>query len=851
MAPSDEVSGLRLAAAERLLASVGNPALERLAELASRLLDAAAAQVSLIGSEQVVGAAAGGAVGSTGERSPAHDSVCTVTARLGEPLIVTDASADDRLQDLGAVSDGRVRAYLGVPLVGKDGHVVGAMCVFDPQVRAWSTDDVLVLRDLAAAAVAELELSALAVEYEADRVRWQLAVTAAGIGSFDWDLVTGRLEFDDQLHALFGVSRADFGGTIAAFEACLHPDDRGRVAKAITRAIDGCTEYRADYRVVRPDGTTCWVRARGSALPGPDGTAVRMLGAAYDTTAEREADDRLSRVLESMASAFFLLDDDWRFTYVNAEAERVLGRPRGELLGGVLWDLFPFAVGSSFEEHYRGAVATGEPRTFEAYYPPPLDAWFEVRAWPGPDGLSVYFHDITARHDAEQQRAEASALAEKTRQRLELLSTVSADLSSTLDTEYAVGRLARHLVRDFGSWCLVTLRDEQRHLRDIAGWHADPALRPVVARYAQLRLGALAPGSFLHQALRTGEPVVVPGATDAISGVLSGEARDVLRSLAPRTGYVVPMRARGRTVGAVTLFLDDAHAEDLAPEDLSLLVQVADRAGLALDTAQHYQSQRKMAETLQRALLSAPAEPDDLSVVVRYVPAAEAAQVGGDWYDAFVQPAGSTVLVIGDVMGHDRHAAAAMSQVRTLLRGIAVTTGGPPRAVVGALDRALETLGVEAMATAVVMRLEQNAGERAAGTTRLRWTNAGHLAPLLVDPDGAVRELAAAEPELVLGVSSGTVRTDAEVVVPRGSTVLLYTDGLVERRGEHLQDGIDRLVGLVAELVPEARARVADDPDRVLDPVHLADALLARVGEDGAPDDDIALLVVHLATQHD
>ena len=746
----------------------------------------------------------------------------------------------------GVAPADRVRAYLGVPLLGRDGHVVGALCVYDGEARAWSEDDVLVLSDLAASAVAELELSALSVEYEADRARWQLAVTAGGVGTFDWDLASGRLDWDDQLLRIFGLERDGFTGTIEAFDAGVHPDDLPRVHAALDRAIADCDEYTAEYRVRRPDGTSRWVQARGMALPGPDGAAARVLGAAYDTTDSRQADARIARVLETMSTAFFLLDDRWRFTYVNAEAERVLGRTRDELLGGEVWALFPLAIGSPFEEHYRGAVASGAPRSFEAYYPPPLDGWYEVRAFPGPDGLSVYFHDITDRRHAEEQRLAASALADAATHRLAVLATVSDDLSSTLDTEYAVGRLARHLVRGFGSWCLVTLWDDQRQLQDIAGWHAEPHLRPTVARYAQLRLASLAPASYLHRALHDGELVTVEDATERIAPLLSGEAREVLRSLAPRRAHVVPMRARGRTVGAISLFLDDAHA-DLGPEDLALLVQVADRAGVALDNARLFEGQRRMAETLQRALLTAPAQPDDLDVVVRYVPAAEVAQVGGDWYDAFVQPGGATVLVIGDVMGHDRHAAAAMSQVRTLLRGIAATSGETPAEVLSALDTTLDTLRVDAMASAVVLRLEQDDEDRAAGRTTVRWANAGHLPPLLVDPSGTVRELRAGDPELVLGVTAGGPRTDATVTVPRGSTVVLYTDGLVEQRGEHLQDGIDRLAELVASLVPEARERATGGA--VLDAGYLADAVLSRGAAGEAPEDDIALLVVHLRPQ--
>ena len=116
----------------------------------------------------------------------------------------------------------------------------------------------------------------------------------------------------------------------------------------------------------------------------------------------------MGRVLESMSSAFFQLDREWRFAYVNSEAERLLGATRVHLIGASIWDAFPAAVGGAFEDNYRGAVASGEPVTFEAWYPPPLNAWYEVRAWPSPEGLAVYFVDITARREAEEGLREAN-----------------------------------------------------------------------------------------------------------------------------------------------------------------------------------------------------------------------------------------------------------------------------------------------------------------------------------------------------------------------------------------------------------------------------------------------------------
>ncbi len=692
---------------------------------------------------------------------------------------------------------------------------------------------------------AQAALAALTARYETDRLRWQLAVSAGGVGSFDWDLTTGRLDWDDQLLEIFGVSREEFGSTIEAFQALVHPDDVPRVQEALAAAIENASSYVAEYRAVRGDGTIRWVKARGLVLAGPDGRAVRLLGAAYDTTNEHDAEARVDRVLETMPGAFFLLDDEWRFSYVNSATQQLLGMPRDELLGAVMWDLFPKAAGTEFAENYRGAAADGKPRAFEAYSPT-LRRWFEALAWPGPDGLSVYLDDVTARHAAQEEARAAHELAQASSRRLALLAAVSDDLSSTLETEEAVRRLAGHIVPAFGTWCLVTMSEDHRQLRDIAAWHQDPALRETVTTYASLRINALSADSYLFRALRTGEPVIVPDATESISRVLTGSARDVLRELAPRTAYAVPMRARERTVGAITLFLDEDNP-DLAPEDVTLLVQLADRAGMALDNARLYQGQRDIAVGLQRSLLAAPAQPDDLDVVVRYVAAAEAAQVGGDWYDAFVQPCGHTVVAIGDVMGHDTPAAAAMSQLRTLLRGIAHTSDGAPAKVLSDLDSATSALRIDAMATAVLMRLEQSDEQRARGTTTLRWTNAGHPPPVLIAADGTVSLLESRPYELVLGLDPTTTRTDHTLEVPHGSTVVLYTDGLVERRGENLRASIDGLLAAVRDALPLAEPPAGSVS--LLDVERLVDELLERLTPGGAPDDDVALLVVHLKPQ--
>ena len=840
-----------VAAAARLVPDVpGQPSLDRLAALAARLLGSPSAQISLLTDVQTIAGGAGLAPGSVGARSPRSESLCAVTARSGEPLVVADAGTDDRVAGLPPVTSGAVGSYLGVPLLDATGGTVGALCVFDPSPRTWSGTDVSLLEELAAATVAELELSALAVEFDTVRVRLGLALEAAGMGSFDLDVDTGHLAWDERLVEMFGYDTASFDHTLDAFNARVHPEDRPQVTRALQATIDTGGELDIDYRIVRPDGVTRWISARGRALLGEDRRTVRVLGAAYDTTEKRDAALRVSRVLETMPAAFYSLDRAWRFSYVNAQAEEMLGRTRSELLGGDVWELFPDAVGSDFETAYRSAMTTGEEVVFEAYYPPPLDRWYELLAWPGPDGLSVYFHDSTERRAAREQAERDQKAAEEARQdaersreeaeeaaaRIDLLGEVSVLFASELDPEIAVSRLARQVIPALGDWCLVSVLTDRDELRDIGAWHVDPAQQATLEAYSTVRLAALSDASFVAQALRTGRVAVVPApATDALREVLApGEARDLLTVLAPEHGVIIPMVARGRTLGLLSVFSGPKRGP-MNVIDLATAGEVARRAALGLDTARLYRQQRDLAEVLQRSMLTAPPEPDHMQVVVRYVPAAEAAQVGGDWYDAFMQPDGATMVSIGDVVGHDTAAAAAMGQVRSLLRGIAFTSGASPAAVLTRLDEAIVGLQVGTTATAVVARIEQDVEQRDNGTTSVRWSNAGHPPPMVLQPDGTVDVLDDTDPDLLLGIDPSVPRAESVVTLDRGATVLFYTDGLVERRTEDIDAGLTRLRNCLAAVGK-------------LDLDEMCDELLARMLP-REPEDDVALVVLRLNPQ--
>ncbi|GAB3598065.1 hypothetical protein GCM10027446_27440 [Angustibacter peucedani] len=247
-------------------------------------------------------------------------------------------------------------------------------------------------------------------------------------------------------------------------------------------------------------------------------------------------------------------------------------------------------------------------------------------------------------------------------------------------------------------------------------------------------------------------------------------------------------------------------------------------------------SSRLLSESLQRSLLTDPVQPEHLQLVVRYQPAAREAYVGGDWYDAFQVGGGDTLIVIGDVAGHDRLATAAMAQVRGVLRGVAHSLDSTPAEVLGGLDRAMQDLGVDALATAVLARVECPDDDCAGSARRLlRWSNAGHPPPVLLHPDGRA-ELLRREPELLLGVQPSTARTDHVLELEPGATVLLYTDGLVERRGEPLGTGLEWLNHRVQSLA-------------ALPLDALLDALLAELPTD--VEDDVALLAVRVESADD
>lgn len=280
-----------------------------------------------------------------------------------------------------------------------------------------------------------------------------------------------------------------------------------------------------------------------------------------------------------------------------------------------------------------------------------------------------------------------------------------------------------------------------------------------------------------------------------------------------------------RSLAYGNLYVSDRRDGQLFDErDESMLVALAGAAGLAIDQARLFGEVRSQAEDFQRLLL--PQLPDlrPIEAAALYQPP-PGGRLGGDWYDAVRLPEDTCAVVIGDVCGHSMKAAAEMSNIRSMLRALLLEPHGAPGAVLTRLDRALEATAGTTFATACLVLLQP-----AGIGWRVRWSTAGHPAPLLLMPGEPARYLDA-EPGLPLGVDPGVPRPDQHHRLPGGSTLVFFTDGLVEHRGYHIDEGLATLARLAT--------RHADQP-----PERLCQALAD--GRPGYGSDDTAIMALRL-----
>jgi sigma-B regulation protein RsbU (phosphoserine phosphatase) len=415
--------------------------------------------------------------------------------------------------------------------------------------------------------------------------------------------------------------------------------------------------------------------------------------------------------------------------------------------------------------------------------------------------------------------------------RLVLLAEVSDTLIRTLDTGQSADHLARLVVPHLADWATVTVLAEDGADQLTGRAHRDPDRLGDLDAYLSGRTAGVRGQTALAAALGSGQPLRLAGANVArVRDAAGPRVQAAFDRLDATSAVIVPLAAHGNVFGALSL-VNTGVRPPLTDAEVALAEEVARRGSLALDNARLYTRQLQVAETLQRSLLTPPPQTQRLEIAVRYRPAGRHTLVGGDFYDAFTQPDGSTVLVVGDVTGHSVEAAAAMSQLRSTVRTLACDRPGSPADTLSRTDAVLTMTAFGTLATVLVADLDQTPSP--AGGLRLRWSSAGHLPLVLLTADGRVRTLDT-PPERLLGTGAPAARTDHVTELRPGDTVLLYTDGLVEQRHDGRRSGIDEGVGRL-------RAELAELGGVPLE--QLCDDLLRRLLP-GPADDDVALLAV-------
>jgi PAS domain S-box-containing protein len=410
-------------------------------------------------------------------------------------------------------------------------------------------------------------------------------------------------------------------------------------------------------------------------------------------------------------------------------------------------------------------------------------------------------------------------------ERLSLLADTGAALSNASDLEEGLRHVGRILTGRLADWCAVDLFSEDAGLERICLVRRGPR-GPWSGEYE----GRLPPVSEsargpLARVLRGAGPLLLAGEPppSQVASPLDAHFRELFRALQTDSAVVAPLRVRREVIGALTV-ARDGHGRPLTEEDLPFVDDLVRGLALGVDNARLYQETRDIAQRLQHSLLPVLPRVPHLQLAARYAASSTTAQVGGDWYDSFVVPSGDTAVVIGDVTGHNLDAAIAMSQLRSMLRGIAVDRQEPPDMVLRRLDLANHTLYREATATCVYGLIKGSEH----GPWELVHSSAGHVPPLLITAEGRTHYLENGS-GILLGLDTGMHRPQARDALPAHSTLLLYTDGLIERRGESLDRAMDRLRRHTAALVHEPLDVFCDE-------------LLIGLGADN--DDDIAVLAV-------
>ncbi|CCK25253.1 hypothetical protein BN159_0874 [Streptomyces davaonensis JCM 4913] len=637
-------------------------------------------------------------------------------------------------------------------------------------------------------------------------------------GSFTWDPATHAVALDDRLRSVLGTTAEECAGSEGAFADAVAPDDTEPLLAALrdtaagrppplplyVRGADGAlrlVEFWASYDSA--PGTPGGQEVHGIVLdPGP--------GSAADTAADL------------LPEGVFALDRLGTIVYANPRAAELLDRSRPQLLGKPLWEAVPWLTQPACEDHLRGVLLSPEPVHFHVGRPAADLAgdWLALSLHPGPDLLTC---TVRPAHRVTEAPADAPAEVTDTAETGPEASmaplyrpiVLAIALTEAVTARQVSAVVMRELLPAFGGRRLAIYLLQERHL--FLAWESGfpPGF---LAPFDGVSLDRRLPGV---ETLTSGRPLFFDSMQqlrDAYPGIAL-DATEGARAF-------LPLIASGRPVGSCILGFD--RPRSFSTEEKAALTALAGLIAHAMEKAQRYESEATLARGLQQALLPRRLSAHPLMETAgRYLPATQGMEIGGDWYDV-VAAGDGLALVIGDVQGHGVQAAATMGQLRTAVRAFALGDR-PPDEVLSGTNRLLIDIDSGLFASCCYIRLDPVTGVA-------RAARAGHLPPLLRRPDGRTHRVDLPG-GVVLGVDPQAHYPVTELVIDPGAVLALYTDGLVERPGWDIDDGIGGLrVALARSGAPLGR------PDGQ-SLAKIADRLTATARHTADRPDDIALLL--------
>jgi PAS domain S-box-containing protein len=549
----------------------------------------------------------------------------------------------------------------------------------------------------------------------------------------------------------------------------------------------------------------------------------------------RESEARKAAMLESALDGVITIDHLGRVVEFNPAAEAIFGYRREDTLGKEMASLIiPPSLRARHREALGRVVETGEGRILDqrieltgmradgSEFPVEL-AITQIRGEPPPI-FTGYVRDITERKRAEEQRARAERAQR-------FLSESSRVLAATLNYSVTLERVAQLAVPEIADWCAVDLHTDEGSIERVTFAHTDPArlerAEELMRRYPPDPRSPIG----VPNVIRTGAPELYREIPEEL---LAGTAHDathveLLREFGFRSAMVVPMTARGRTLGAIT-FVSGESGRRFDEEDLRLAEEVGRRAAIAIDNARAFGERTYIARTLQRSLLP-PKLPEipGVEAAARFHAAGEGYEVGGDFYDVFETGDARWTVVIGDVCGKGTDAAAVTALARYTLRATAMRESRPSR-ILGLLNEALLRQRSDMrFCTVAYGQLEQGPSG-----VHVETSIGGHPLPMLVRAGGDIQR--AGEHGTLLGVVSDPHLHDQRVELQPGDALVFYTDGVSEARGPGGVLGEERLESVVA-------ASAGLGADEIAKRVEAA-AVDVYAGE---PRDDIAVVVLRVS----